>query len=120
MLGSGAQLAADHLAVVSEDGEVRTFAACADDRAADLVSVDVVRPDDDAFTQQPLQGGDQVGEGVSSEVSSEVVPPPADLGVVVAPRRAAQGARVVFAHNPPPLVPSSLVHGRPSPDPSSI
>src|SRR5438094_9504927 len=65
---------------------------------AHVVAIDIVRPDDDAFTQPLFQGRDQVGEGVSSEVSSEVVPGAADLAVVVAPRRSAERAGIALAH----------------------
>jgi hypothetical protein len=57
-------------------------------RAGHPVSVDVVRPDDEALAQPLLDGRDQIGEGVSSQVSSEVVPRAGDLLVDVAPRRA--------------------------------
>ena len=53
------------------------------------ITVDVVRPDDHAFTNLVLTNRDKVGEGVGSEVSSEVVPVAADLSVYVTPCRAA-------------------------------
>ena len=84
-------------------------------RAADLVSFDVVRPDDDAFTQLRDQGRDQVGEGVSSQVSSEVIPPAGKLFVHVAPRGSAQGAGVAFRHllMPPAVGPPSICVAKP-------
>ena len=67
-------------------------------RAPHSVAVDVVRPDDDAFTQLRGYSGNQVGEGVSSQVSSEVIPATRYLLVHVAPGRSAQGARVSSGH----------------------
>jgi hypothetical protein len=54
-------------------------------RADDVVIVDVVRPDDYALTEPVAKMGDQVGESVASEASSEMEPHAVDLKVEVAP-----------------------------------
>ncbi len=92
--------AVDHLSVVGEERDVATLLAIARQpgHACDFVSLDVVRPDDNACTQLRRQGGNQVGKGVSSQVSSKVIPAPANLLVDVAPRRSAQRAWIAFCH----------------------
>ena len=103
------KLQCDNLAVVGEVREVVVpGAAGAGGGARHVIAVDIVRPDDDTFTQPLLEGSDEVGEGVSSEISSEVVPHGADLAVVVTPRRPAQCAGVALGHvtSPVPIPPS--------------
>ena len=53
--------------------------------ADDVVAVDVVRPDDYALTEPLVKMGDQIGEGVASEASSEMEPHAVDFEVEVAP-----------------------------------
>lgn len=65
-------------------------------RPDDVVFVDVVRPDDDALAEAVPQVVRQVGEGVTSEASSEVVPDAFDLAIDVAPGRTAQRAAVAL------------------------
>lgn len=92
--------AAEDLAVVGEerDEAMLQIGIGQPGRPADLVSLDVVRPDDNAFTQPLLDVGDQPGEGIGSEASSEVVPVAADLLVDVAPGGSAQGAGINLRH----------------------
>jgi hypothetical protein len=66
--------------------------------ADDVVAVDVVRPDDDGLADLITQIGDQVGEDVTSEASSEVEPHPVDLEVEIAPGRPAQRTPIVDRH----------------------
>jgi len=83
--------------------------------ADDVVAVDIVRPDDDALAELIAEAGDQVGEDVTSEASSEVEPDAVDLEVEVAPCRPAQRALLVNGHGRgPSLLIRSANSARPS------
>ena len=93
------QLGAHDLAVIGGVGPKAIGAAARScHRADDVVAVNVVRPDDDTFAEALPKVGDQVGEGVTSEVSSEVKPHAVNLEFDGPPGRAAQGASVVATH----------------------
>jgi hypothetical protein len=68
---------------------LRAAPTCQPGNTTNHVPVDVVRPDDNAFTNPLLKNCSKAGERVGSEVSSEVVPVATDLPVDVTPGRAA-------------------------------
>ena len=64
-------------------------------RAHNVVSVNIVRPDDGALTEPLAKMRDQMGEGVSSEASSEVEPDTIDRQIEVPPGGPTERATVV-------------------------
>ena len=76
------QSATCNRAVVIEKSEKAVLPAvptCRPGNTTNRIAVDVVRPDDNTFTNLVLNNRDKVGKCVGSEVSSEVIPVAADL-----------------------------------------
>lgn len=63
-----------------------------------VISVYVVRPDDNAFTQLPLDVCNQIGKCARSKTSAKMIPAAANFLVNISPGGSAQITGVTFRH----------------------